>query len=36
VANQLRLAKNPFTCPHGRPTLIRFSKEDLDGMFKRT
>ena len=36
VANQLRLAKNPFTCPHGRPTLIRFSKEDLGGMFKRT
>jgi DNA mismatch repair protein MutL len=36
VADQLRLAKNPFTCPHGRPTLIRFSKEDLDGMFKRT
>jgi DNA mismatch repair protein MutL len=36
VANQLRQTKNPFTCPHGRPTLIRFSKEDLDGMFKRT
>jgi len=36
VADQLRLAKNPFTCPHGRPTLIRFSKEDLDGMFRRT
>ncbi|MGB7788656.1 DNA mismatch repair endonuclease MutL [Methanoregula sp.] len=36
VADQLRQAKNPFTCPHGRPTLIRFSKEDLDGMFKRT
>jgi DNA mismatch repair protein MutL len=36
IADQLRLVKNPFTCPHGRPTLIRFSKEDLDGMFKRT
>lgn len=36
VADQLRLTKNPFTCPHGRPTMIRFSKADLDGMFKRT
>ena len=36
VADQLRQAENPFTCPHGRPTMIRFSKEDLDGMFKRT
>jgi DNA mismatch repair protein MutL len=36
VADQLRQAENPFTCPHGRPTMIRFSKEDLDRMFKRT
>ncbi|MCK9630965.1 MAG: DNA mismatch repair endonuclease MutL [Methanoregula sp.] len=36
VADQLRLTKNPFTCPHGRPTMVRFSKVDLDGMFKRT
>jgi DNA mismatch repair protein MutL len=36
VADQLRLAKNPFTCPHGRPTMVRFSKADLDAMFRRT
>lgn len=36
VADQLRLTKNPFTCPHGRPTIIRFSREQLDGMFKRS
>jgi len=36
VADQLRLTKNPFTCPHGRPTMIRLSKADLDTMFKRT
>ena len=36
VADQLRLTKNPFTCPHGRPTMVRFSKVDLDAMFKRT
>src|SRR5208337_1305163 len=33
VVNQLRLTKNPFTCPHGRPTMIRFTREDLDAMF---
>lgn len=36
VADQLRLTKNPFTCPHGRPTMIRLSKADLDALFKRT
>ncbi|MCX6685010.1 MAG: DNA mismatch repair endonuclease MutL [Methanoregula sp.] len=36
IVNQIRYAKNPFTCPHGRPTMIRFSRADLDTMFKRT
>lgn len=35
LIDQLRLAKNPFTCPHGRPTIIRFSREQLDAMFRR-
>jgi DNA mismatch repair protein MutL len=35
VADQLRLTKNPFTCPHGRPTMVRYTREQLDGMFKR-
>ena len=26
---------NPFTCPHGRPTLITFSVNDIEKMFKR-
>ena len=26
----------PYTCPHGRPAMIRFSRHDLDKMFKRT
>lgn len=26
---------NPFTCPHGRPTLINFSVTDIEKMFKR-
>jgi DNA mismatch repair protein MutL len=36
VIDQLRLAENPFTCPHGRPTMIRFTRAELDAMFKRT
>ena len=35
IVNQLRLTQNPYTCPHGRPTIIRFSRADLDTMFKR-
>lgn len=26
---------NPYNCPHGRPTLIKFNKYDLEKMFKR-
>jgi DNA mismatch repair protein MutL len=36
LVQQIRYVKNPFTCPHGRPTMIRFSRNDLDTMFKRT
>jgi DNA mismatch repair protein MutL len=36
IVNQLRRTKNPFTCPHGRPTMIRFSRKELDTMFRRT
>jgi DNA mismatch repair protein MutL len=36
LVQQIRYAKNPYTCPHGRPTMIRFSRADLDAMFKRT
>ena len=35
LVQQLRSVKNPFTCPHGRPTIVRFTRSDLDGMFKR-
>lgn len=31
----LRKCKNPFTCPHGRPTIITYTKYDLEKMFKR-
>ncbi len=36
IVYQIRNTRNPFTCPHGRPTMLRFSRADLDAMFKRT
>jgi len=34
ISNLLTL-ENPYHCPHGRPTMISFSRDDLDKMFKR-
>ncbi|MCR5846799.1 MAG: DNA mismatch repair endonuclease MutL [Lachnospiraceae bacterium] len=34
IEHMLKL-NNPYQCPHGRPTLIRISKTDLEKMFKR-
>ena len=25
--------QNPYTCPHGRPTTIKFNKDELKGKF---
>ena len=25
----------PIQCPHGRPTIIKFTKKDIDKLFKR-
>jgi len=36
IVDQLRVTESPFTCPHGRPTMVRFSRTKLDEMFKRT
>lgn len=32
---QLSKVKNPYTCPHGRPTIIEISKKDIEKEFKR-
>lgn len=35
ILNELAQTTLPYTCPHGRPTIIKFSTYDLEKMFKR-
>lgn len=36
LLEQLRTTDMPYTCPHGRPTILKFSNLELAKMFKRT
>ena len=36
LINDLRKCENPFNCPHGRPTTVYYSKDDLEKLFKRS
>ena len=36
LIDQLKACRNPFSCPHGRPTFIKFSQYEIERMFKRT
>ena len=36
LLNELRQTSHPFSCPHGRPTMVIFRKRDLDGLFLRS
>jgi len=35
LIEQLKNADNPYTCPHGRPTIIEITKKDIEKEFKR-
>jgi DNA mismatch repair protein MutL len=35
VLTELKKLENPFTCPHGRPTAVRFKKHEIEKEFKR-
>ncbi len=35
LIDQLLVCDNPYFCPHGRPTMISFSKYEIDKKFKR-
>ncbi len=35
LLDRLRQTENPFTCPHGRPTIISYSNYELQKLFKR-
>jgi len=36
LVKQLLRTENPYTCPHGRPTMISFNRQELDKLFKRS
>lgn len=35
LLNDLRRTEQPFTCPHGRPVIIKMSKYEIEKRFKR-
>ncbi len=36
LVKQLLRTETPYTCPHGRPTMISFNRQELDKLFKRS
>ena len=35
LIGKLLTLENPYACPHGRPTIVKWTRSDLDKLFKR-
>ena len=35
LLKELMMLENPYNCPHGRPTMIKMTKKELEKKFKR-
>jgi DNA mismatch repair protein MutL len=35
LLRELAACENPFTCPHGRPTVISMDRKEVEKRFKR-
>jgi DNA mismatch repair enzyme (predicted ATPase) len=36
LIQQLKQTENPYSCPHGRPTILIFSRKELEKLFERS
>ena len=36
IIRELGRTDNPYTCPHGRPTIVKFTEKEIKKWFKRT